>query len=836
MDLASLLDELWSYAASDISELEKKIRSSLKGHSSEGLLKAVLHFVHDGQHADAKSLLQDYFKNHHATAKIQRRLELILHFEKHRAPPQLSIKSKQRNKEALLKEINALVAASKLGSAEELLLEAMESAEEPDYLHLLSRVYMLQRRPIDGAEAMQRALLLKRQQQAFVEPPEDEPELDLPTEDDLEFLHRAAESLTPLKSHAVPSPDADDAVAGSLDFIEHTASQYPPLHGEGWWEDQPGPDQFERSINDLESGSSAAHQTPIDENGKRTDAKAVVTPEERISPPKSTLKLGQARKAKESEDTPSGVKIFNKQGRLLKVIQPTEPGALNTSVRQIQHESSEPELPARPEASETAVYGSDNEKSLSTETVGEGTSVSSQEDSQCITTEKNRGISLPASTSTESLVSGDTRSENAGQSQAEKGKPDAAGKVGREAVIETTYTQDGSRIGGAECSPPFEKRLGGTNDVLNKQPQTYVPAPVNHYPFDLTESEEEDYSELSLEGPELDVPRHHLRNPNREDSFETDDLDFEDPDLSIYEIEDHLAKKKQPSRDDFEEFENDFDLYDFDPDDVFENEEALVPEPNDAPDHKLSREDRALQKAAELVGKANWSISALPLVKQIFVMSGWGATRLALEREIAKGLTPEELILASHIKVLWAENDIYWVSGSSSFSQGVLSWPAALLIVRSFDSIPQVEEIDVLLEDLFIHWYESTTLRRIFKAFALYLWFRFANLPGCLPANQRFEYCNPCEFPSEEYSDLGLHDELDLERTEELRAYGVFQVKHPQEPSCYFSDKPRVIEYPSINPSKKVRNSVNYASEASETIPESEMDKDLFGEEEIALQ
>lgn len=836
MDLASLLDELWSYAASDLSELEKKIRSSLKGHSSEGLLKAVLHFVYDGQHADAKSLLQDYVKNHHATADIQRRLALILHFEKHRAPPQLSIKSKQLNKEALLKEINALVAASKLGNAEELLLEAIESAEEPDYLHLLSRVYMLQMRPIDGAEAMQRALLLKRQQQAFVEPPEDESELDLPTDEDLEFLRSAAESLTPLKSPAVPSPYTDDAVAGSLDFIQHTASHYPPLHGEGWWENQPGPDQTERSITDLESADSAAHQTPINENEKRADRKDLAGPEGRLNPSKSTLKLGQTRKVKESEDTPSGVKIFNKQGRLLKGIQPTEPDTLKTSVRQMQKESPEPELPVRPEASEKVVDGSYHENSLPTETVGERTSVSSQGNSQSITTDKNRGISLPATTSTESLGSGGSRSEEPYQSQTEKGTSDAGGKGGREATIETTYTQDGSGIGSTECSPSFERRLDGTNDVPRKQPQPYLPAPANPDPFDLTESEEQDYSELFLEDPETDVPRRHLRNPNSKDSFETDDLDFEDPDLSIYEGEDYPVQKKQPSLDNFEEFEDDFDLYAFDPDDVFENDEALAPEPDDSLDRKLSREDRALQKAAELVGKANWPMSTLPLVKQIFVMSGWGATRLALEREIAKGLTPEELILASHIKVLWAENDIYWISGSSSFSQGVLSWPAALLIVRSFDSIPQVEEIDVLLEDLFIHWYESTSLRRIFRAFALYLWFRFANLPGCLPANQRFDYCNPCDFPAEEYSDLGLHDELDIERTEELRAYGVFQVKHPQELSCYFSDKPRVTENPSINASKKERNSVNPTSEVWETNLESETNKDLFDEEKIALQ
>ncbi|MEN1437091.1 hypothetical protein AAIH36_36450, partial [Pseudomonas aeruginosa] len=90
----------------------------------------------------------------------------------------LSLKSKQHNKETLLQDVNHLVAAGKLQAAESLLLEAIDTSEEPDFLNLLSRVYMLQRRPIDGAKAMQRALLLKRQQEAFVEP-------DLDSEDDL---------------------------------------------------------------------------------------------------------------------------------------------------------------------------------------------------------------------------------------------------------------------------------------------------------------------------------------------------------------------------------------------------------------------------------------------------------------------------------------------------------------------------------------------------------------------------------------------------------------------------------------------------------------------------
>jgi hypothetical protein len=73
-----------------------------------------------------------------------------------------------------------------------------------------------------------------------------------------------------------------------------------------------------------------------------------------------------------------------------------------------------------------------------------------------------------------------------------------------------------------------------------------------------------------------------------------------------------------------------------------------------------------------------------------------------------------------------------------------------------------------------------------------------------LPANQPFSFCDPRELPAQEYSDLGLYDLLEVEQTESLRAYGVFQTKHPQEPGCYFSDMPVEEEAQSLNaPAKK---------------------------------
>lgn len=113
-------------------------------------------------------------------------------------------------------------------AAESLLLEAIDTSEEPDFLNLLSRVYMLQRRPIDGAKAMQRALLLKRQQEAFVEPDLDS-EDDLPTASDLAFLNDSATSLATLELPSVPSAQTSTvAVDNELSFIQQASAQLLP--------------------------------------------------------------------------------------------------------------------------------------------------------------------------------------------------------------------------------------------------------------------------------------------------------------------------------------------------------------------------------------------------------------------------------------------------------------------------------------------------------------------------------------------------------------------------------------------------------------------------------
>lgn len=215
--------------------------------------------------------------------------------------------------------------------------------------------------------------------------------------------------------------------------------------------------------------------------------------------------------------------------------------------------------------------------------------------------------------------------------------------------------------------------------------------------------------------------------------------------------------------------------YLFDIDEVLDAEQLEDPDPQEIAS-ELTREQRALQKAADFLVFAGWPNSALRLVQQVFVASGWGTARIALEREVQKGLTPDELVLASHLKATWAENDYYWIAfertGSTRLSHHTLSWPMALHIVRSYESLPQLEELMTLLDSEYDYWIERPQLTKAFHSFARYLWFRFAGVKGVLPPGQFFCFSFPNDMELEHFSDLGIADSFGHERKKILESYG----------------------------------------------------------------
>ncbi|WP_027909891.1 hypothetical protein [Pseudomonas sp. URMO17WK12:I4] len=700
MDWEPLLDELWGYAESEPKVLDSKLRMCLKGHSPEALPQAISFLVSQGKHGAGRALLTEFLRDHQSATDIHRRLKLIVLFKENRVPRVSSIKSKRRIKELFIKDVNDLVASGNLLEAESLLLDAIKEFEDPDSLSLLGRVYLLQRRPVDGAKAQQRALFLRRQQQAFFDIEHEESVVDLPTDSDLAFINGSAEHLATLDPPIGPTGKAEEA-DDSLSFIQSTASHYPSLSTDDWWTgaSEPTPPQHPIALDQSVVGdASDAEVTDIETS---TGVPLADGGETEPSTRRKTLTLAFPRK--EVEEVSVKIRVVNKVGRSVTTEQPFDLEA--TDPANLDEPISQPVIP----------------------------------------------VALDSTSST--APSNDEESDDY------QGEPAS-----------------------------FISTAVEPNALASNQPDVEYDEPGDELDLD------DDLEDASIFGLEVD-----------QDEFDR-----------VF--------------DDFRDLEDDYAAYAFDPDEVFGSEEALANELDDSTGDRLSHEERALQKAAELIGKVNWPISALPLIQRIFIMSGWGATRIALEREIERGLTPQELVLAAHIKVIWAENDIYWISfdktGSSRLSHYVLSWPSALLIVRSFEALPQVEEVEFFLENLFTDWYENSVLRRTFKAFARYLWFRFANLEGCLPANQPFDFCDPHGLPVEEYSDLGLCDTLEYEKNDILRAFGVFQTKHPQEPGCYYSDRPRAEDPPppiADTPSEKQTNEV----EALSTTPVDEGSADV---------
>ncbi|MGF6316124.1 hypothetical protein [Pseudomonas frederiksbergensis] len=663
MDWDALLDELWSLvdSYSYSSELEVKIRSCVKGFSSEELLQAIITLLALNQHATARKLLSEFLKNHHAAADIQRRLELILNNKQSSFSQKLSLNSKHRSKLRLLKEVNCLVAASKLNIAEQLLADALELGGYPDFLDVLGQVYTFQYRAMDAAQAIQRALLARRQLTAFIESaaPEtkDVGKEDVPNDTDLAFINTSAAHY--LKLNVV-----------SLQFIEISTADLPGLDDSGRWDDH------------LFSSESAQLSGGLDSRDQSLSEKE--EPSESPKPrTRSILTLTKTRKVIEHGEKKTKVKIFTKT---CSSTSPNGPPFLD------EYTSEERKDPIDREDQPPLIASSDD---------------------------------IPDTDSEQRLHETESRKFTENEYRADQ------------VQFPVTYVL-------VQKNTPFPPEDPMGNSLVR--------------------------DEDSIE--ELELSFHLQGKPDDRSFYDLED-DTAQQALMLFGISDDTEEESLVLANTFLDREDTFTAYTFDPDEIFDTPEHNRIYESDYLASSVSRKHRALQKASELIANTGWCLSTLPLIQSIFISSGWGATRIALEREIEKGLTPEELVLAKHVKEIWAENDQYWIRfdtvGDKYICQQQLSWPAALLIVRSFEALPQLEEVEVLIESLFETWYgspylyEKPKIHRKFKTFGLYLWFRFANLKECLPSNQPLSFGKPSDLYSGEYSDLGDYDLSDFE-------------------------------------------------------------------------
>lgn len=632
MDCDQLLDDLCRYVAAEPGSLEAAVHELFEGLARGNELVAISAHLRSCDYSALSSVIREVSARPGVFLKVQGRLKR-LRVERQTRGAELSSK-KPRHKDALLRELNALVVASDLPAAERLLLDSLEDGQDPDYLMLLGRVFTLQHRLVEGAKAMQTADAIRRQQRAF--------------------------------SLGYSSSQDDQLSEEDLEFFQVNARQFATLE---MGADEPQP---VRQGEVLPLGTAFNPSTEVRSTGSGALPHREGIPKE----PKRRLSLNPSKAVKpdikpDSEDVAQIRVVSESSGSFTTPLNASDPPA--------------------------AVSWPHNPEEL---------------DSQ----------------------------------------------------VDVEFSHGSSRDLLTDAPVPDDFVAPRDQDAFHLAPIDGIDEPMM--------PDAESYAEYSS------------FDPNASDDFS---------DLALFDSEGEL-EGILPTSGVYHTAPDEFAIYDFDGDSLLEDDDFKVEPREAASECQLTREERALQKAVALIVKYDWPHATRFLIQRIFVMSGWGATRLALERAIDEGLTPQELVLAAHIKVIWADNDLYWIAfdstGSTRLSYHALSWRTALLIVRSFESIPQVEEIDVLLEQLFEYWYENATLRRVFKAFARYLWYRFGDLDAVLPPSVCWDFDSPHRWPIEESSDLGVPDDLGIQELQKLRSYGVPHIKDPQVPGCYFSDLP----------------------------------------------
>lgn len=172
---------------------------------------------------------------------------------------------------------------------------------------------------------------------------------------------------------------------------------------------------------------------------------------------------------------------------------------------------------------------------------------------------------------------------------------------------------------------------------------------------------------------------------------------------------------------------------------IFESDEY-----DDAPDigipvqvvritDQISRSQRARQQAIEIGEEFNWDKTGIELLTDIFTKYGWNSAKRAMQRELGKGLTPAELQIAAAIREIWCECPEFsinfgwrrlWansVCGASRDHFAVLSWPTAIQLTRLTSSLPDVDEIQHVLDELYALWYSSNRLQNHYPSFHKYL-------------------------------------------------------------------------------------------------------------------
>lgn len=147
-------------------------------------------------------------------------------------------------------------------------------------------------------------------------------------------------------------------------------------------------------------------------------------------------------------------------------------------------------------------------------------------------------------------------------------------------------------------------------------------------------------------------------------------------------------------------------------------------------DSPVERGDRAWQVAYALGSQFDWDEEGVSLLQDVFTERGWQQAKVAMEYLLQNEMTPEQLLFARQLKDLWVERTDLMIAfyrtrrDSSDYcylGEQILSWRAAIEIVRRFDGCCGFEEIELFVDDALDSWYDNRRMRASYRTFLQYL-------------------------------------------------------------------------------------------------------------------
>ena len=240
-------------------------------------------------------------------------------------------------------------------------------------------------------------------------------------------------------------------------------------------------------------------------------------------------------------------------------------------------------------------------------------------------------------------------------------------------------------------------------------------------------------------------------------------------DEAVIDINNHVGYIYKYSWEEYEptgvEYDDELEKYDF---------------LNLATENKVTRLERARQIALEIGYEHDWDEDGINTLIDVFFKYGWSNTQKSIRREIELGLTPEELLLADQVRDIWREypeysetseipknyrqrkektiSDILFEDSNVFQKYFHLSWPTALILIRSYDKYPDPAEIEKLLIDLYDTWRNKASLIKDNHSFRHYIEYKLGH--GINTLNSHLCYNFDLEFYDSQFSDTDNSNQL----------------------------------------------------------------------------